>query len=251
MSVINMSTAVAEVARWIADGVRHYVCVTGVHGVMESQGDADLLEIHNRSGLTTPDGMPMVWSGRRAGAHDMQRVYGPDLMLELCREAVLHGWKFYFYGGGDGIADTLSARLQQQFPGLRVVGCHTPPFRPLTSAEDASVVSDINFSGADIVWVGLSTPKQELWMSEHRQRLDAAALIGVGAAFDIRAGLVPQAPPWMQRRGLEWFYRLVREPRRLWKRYLINNPKFVVAIMRRPPRLIPAPLGTTAVQEDI
>jgi N-acetylglucosaminyldiphosphoundecaprenol N-acetyl-beta-D-mannosaminyltransferase len=237
ISAINMDMAVAEVTRWVEQGERHYVCVTGVHGVMESQRDADLLRIHNESGLTTPDGMPMVWAGRKAGAGWMSRVYGPDLMLAVLERAAERGWRSFLYGGNEGVADLLAERLTARFPGLHVVGTYCPPFRPLTPDEDAAIIDQINSSGADLVWVGLSTPKQERWMASHVGQTKAAALFGVGAAFDFHAGLVPQAPPWVQRNGLEWLYRLTKEPRRLWRRYFRNNPAFVARITRRPPRL--------------
>jgi N-acetylglucosaminyldiphosphoundecaprenol N-acetyl-beta-D-mannosaminyltransferase len=238
ISAIDMAQAVAEVSRWITDGERRYVCVTGVHGVMESQRDPALRRIHNESGLTTPDGMPMVWAGRRAGAGHMTRVYGPDLMLELCALAAERGWSSYFYGGREGVPELLAERLSARFPGLKVAGTYSPPFRPLTPAEDDEVVARINDAAPDLVWVGLSTPKQEHWMAAHVGRLHVPALLGVGAAFDIHAGLLPQAPPLLQRNGLEWAYRLVKEPKRLWRRYVYGNPRFVAAIARRPPRLI-------------
>ena len=235
ISAIDMDKAVAEITRWLDEGEQHYVCVTGVHGVMEARRDPELRRIHNASGLTTPDGMPMVWAGHRAGATQMRRVYGPDLMLEVCALAVERGWSSFFYGGGDGVAELLAERLTVRFPGLRVAGTWSPPFRPLTPEEDQAIVERINRSQAHLVWVGLSTPKQERWMAAHVGRLDARALLGVGAAFDIHAGLLAQAPAWVQRSGLEWLYRLGREPRRLWRRYLRNNPRFVVEILRRPP----------------
>jgi N-acetylglucosaminyldiphosphoundecaprenol N-acetyl-beta-D-mannosaminyltransferase len=238
ISAINMASAVAELTRWVEEGESHYVCVTGVHGVMESQSDTELLRIHNRSGLTTPDGMPMVWAGRRAGAADMSRVYGPDLMLEICARSAANGWTHYFYGGKEGVPELLAAKLEERFSGLKVVGTFSPPFRPLTDKEADAITTAINEADPDFVWVGLSTPKQERWMDANVGKLNAPAVLGVGAAFDIHAGLLPQAPAWMQKRGLEWLYRLVKEPRRLWKRYLGNNPRFVVRIMRRPPRLV-------------
>lgn len=143
----------------------------------------------------------------------------------------------FFYGGGDGVAERLAANLAARFPGLTVVGTHTPPFRPLTAAEDAEVVARIAAAKPDVVWVGLSTPKQERWMADHVGRVGAPVLVGVGAAFDIHAGTLRQAPPWVQRSGFEWLYRLAREPRRLWRRYLSNNPRFVLAVLRHPPRL--------------
>jgi N-acetylglucosaminyldiphosphoundecaprenol N-acetyl-beta-D-mannosaminyltransferase len=231
-----MPAALSEIDRWITDGEQHYVCVTGVHGVMECQRDPELRRIHNESGLTTPDGMPMVWAGRYAGAR-ISRVYGPDLMLALCGLAEERGWSHYFYGGREGIPERLTDRLRDRFARLRVVGTHSPPFRTLTDEEDAALVDSINHAAPDIVWVGLSTPKQERWMASHAGRLRAPVLVGVGAAFDIHAGTLLQAPRWMQRSGLEWAYRVFREPRRLWKRYLVNNPRFVVRILRNRPRI--------------
>jgi N-acetylglucosaminyldiphosphoundecaprenol N-acetyl-beta-D-mannosaminyltransferase len=235
VSAVSMDTAVGMIAEWIKSRRQEYVCVTGVHGVMESQRDPALREIHNASGMTTPDGMPMVWAGRRAGASWMTRVYGPDLLLAVLERGVAEGWRSYFYGGAPGVADDLATRMRERFPGLRVVGTTSPAYPPLPGAD----VDMINEAAPDLVWVGLSTPRQERWMAAHRAALDAPVLIGVGAAFDIHAGRLPQAPPWMQRSGLEWAYRLSREPRRLAGRYLRNNPAFLAAILRRPPRLLP------------
>jgi N-acetylglucosaminyldiphosphoundecaprenol N-acetyl-beta-D-mannosaminyltransferase len=237
VSVIDMPAAVAEIERWIDSREHHYVCVTGVHGVMESQRDPELRAIHNASGLTTPDGMPMVWAGRWAGASGIERVYGPDLTLALAELAARRGWRSYFYGGKAGVAEDFARSLEARFPGFRTVGAESPPFRPLTAEEDEQVVARLNAAQPDLVWVGLSTPKQERWMAAHVGRLTAPALLGVGAAFDIVAGTLAQAPRWMQRSGLEWLYRLYREPRRLWRRYLSNNPRFVLGIVRHHPRL--------------
>jgi len=241
ISAIDIEEAVQTILGWVADDQHKYVCVTGVHGVMECQKNAKLLDIHNRSGLTTPDGMPMVWAGRLAGARTMRRVYGPDLMLAVCEAAQLNGISMFFFGTTETTLHELVTRLQARFPGLAVAGVCAPPFRETTVDEDEAIVDVINASGADIVWVGLSTPKQELWMADHLDRLHAKALIGVGAAFDIHAGHLAQAPSWMRRSGLEWLFRLSREPRRLWRRYLTNNPAFLRAIVRSPPRLIRGP----------
>jgi N-acetylglucosaminyldiphosphoundecaprenol N-acetyl-beta-D-mannosaminyltransferase len=237
ISAVTMELAVREITAWIEHGLQRYVCVTGVHGVMEAQRDPALLRIHNESGLTTPDGMPLVWASRWAGAGYVERVYGPDLMLELCAEAAKRGWRSFFYGGKEGVAARLAQRLQARFPGLTVVGTYSPPFRELTAQEDEEVVERINAAQPHFIWVGLSTPKQERWMAAHIGRVSAPVLLGVGAAFDIHAGLLPQAPLWMQRSGTEWLYRLSREPRRLWRRYLYNNPRFAAAILMRPPRV--------------
>jgi len=230
ISSINMESALATIDRWVDRRSKHYVCVTGVHGVIESQSDPQLKAIHNAAGMVTPDGMPMVWLNRLAGNKHVQRVYGPDLMLAVCAASAakrISGARHFFYGGGEGVADLLAAKLREKFPDLQIAGTYFPPFRKMTAEEDRQLVEMIDRSQADIVWVGLSTPKQERWMSAHIGRLAAPVMIGVGAAFDFHAGLKSQAPRWMQRAGMEWFFRLVTEPRRLWKRYLRNNPLFV------------------------
>lgn len=231
VSAINMEVALRTLADWITQREAHYVCVTTVHGIMESQRDEQLRRIHNAAGLVTPDGMPLVWLSRQLGFRHVDRVYGPDLLLAVCEYGVPQGYRHFFYGGAPTVADTLATRLQSRFPGLQLAGVYSPPFRPLTSAEDEEVVERINAAHPDIVWVGISTPKQERWMADHVKRLNAPALIGVGAAFDFHAGLKKQAPRWMQRNGLEWLFRLLTEPRRLWRRYLINNPQFVWRVL--------------------
>ena len=232
---LDVASAVDRIAGWIERGEHHYVCVTGVHGVMESQDDPELLAIHNASGMTTTDGMPLVWASRWAGV-PAERVYGPDLMLATLEGGLERKWRSFLYGGAEGVAEALAEQLRQRIPGVDIVGTWCPPFRPLTEAEDAEVVAAINASGADIVWVGLSTPKQERWMAAHVGRVDAAALVGVGAAFDFHAGMVRQAPRWVQRSGFEWLFRLTQDPKRLWRRYVRNNPRFVVRVLRRRPR---------------
>lgn len=231
ISAINLPGAVEIIEGWIARSEQHYVCVTSVHGVMECQRDEALRRIFNRSGLTTPDGMPLVWLGRRAGFREMDRVYGPDLMLALCQRSVETGYRHFFYGAAPGVPERLADRLRERTPGLEVAGIRSPPFRPLTNAESAETVAFINRSQPDIVWVGLSTPKQERWMASHIGELEASAVIGVGAAFDFLSGRVRQAPRWIQRSGLEWLFRTMQEPRRLWRRYLINNPLFVFGVL--------------------
>jgi len=232
ISAIRMADALGAIEGWIARGERRYVCVTSVHGVMESQRDESLRRIHNAAGLVTPDGMPLVWLCRRYGFRHVERVYGPDLLLACCQRSVMRGYRHFFYGGAPGVPEALAERLQARFPGLEVVGTYSPPFRPLTAEEDAAVVRRINAAGPDIVWVGLSTPKQERWMSAHVGRLNAAALIGVGAAFDFHAGVKRQAPRWIQRRGMEWLFRAVQEPKRLIPRYLSTHPAFLWRVFR-------------------
>lgn len=231
VSATNMELAKHYLDQVIASRSQTYVCVTGVHGVMESQSDTDLRNIHNAAGLVTPDGMPLVWLGRWWGQGQMSRVYGPDLMLALCQHSLTTGYRHFFFGGGLGVAEELSSRLRTQFPGLLIAGVYTPPFRPLTREEEDSLFESIAQSGADIVWVGLSTPKQEKFMASVLGRMPASVMIGVGAAFDFHSGRKQQAPVWMRQSGLEWLFRLITEPRRLWKRYLKNNPSFVLRVL--------------------
>jgi N-acetylglucosaminyldiphosphoundecaprenol N-acetyl-beta-D-mannosaminyltransferase len=230
LSAINLDTALAAVARALENKTKGYVCVTGVHGVMESQQDETLRRILNGAFLNTPDGMPMVWTGKLRGFRDMDRVYGPDLMNLVCDYTRTKGYTHFLYGGAEGVAELLKRRLEEKFPGLKIAGTYTPPFRPLNAEEEANLVRTIGALKPDIIWVGLSTPKQERFMAQYWQKLDATLMFGVGAAFDFHAGRVRQAPRWMQRSGLEWFFRLCCEPRRLWRRYLRNNPVFAFKI---------------------
>lgn len=241
ISAVDMARTVETIASWVESRSPNYVCVTSVHGVMESVRDPELRRIHNQSGLSVPDGMPLVWCAHRAGARDVGRVSGADLMLRLAREAASKGWRSFFYGAGEGVAEKLAQTLADAYPGFTTVGTYSPPFRLLTAQEDDAVVAMINRARPDLVWVGLSTPKQERWMAEHIDRLEAPVLLGVGAAFDINAGLVPRAPVWMQRSSLEWLFRVGVEPRRLWRRYLRNNPSFAIRVLARPPTLIAPP----------
>jgi N-acetylglucosaminyldiphosphoundecaprenol N-acetyl-beta-D-mannosaminyltransferase len=221
-----MKGALGVIEGWITRREPHYVCVSGMHGVMECQRDEQLRRIHNAAGLVTTDGMPLVWLCRLRGQRGVQRVYGPDLMLALCARSQTSGYRHFFYGASPGVLDALTARLQARYPGLQVAGAYAPPFRQLDSLEDLQIVELIKQARPDVVWVGLSTPKQERWMAEHVGRLGAPVLIGVGAAFDFHAGTKRQAPRWMQRSGLEWLFRLLSEPRRLYRRYLLNIPLF-------------------------
>ena len=238
ISNTSPAKALRTIGSWIEDGRRSYVCLTPVSGVMAAQRDPKVMRSLNGAGLTVPDGMPMVWAGRYAGAEGIERVYGPDLMASVCSEAAKRGWKSFIYGGDQGVAERLIDRLRARFPGLEIAGFHSPPFRPLSPQEETSVVEQINASGAELVWVGLSTPKQDLWMAEMIERLRApVVLLGVGAAFDVHAGLKRQPPAWLGPLGLFWLYRLLQEPRRLWRRYLVDNPQFLLAIVRRRPFL--------------
>ncbi len=224
---LNLSSAVAVLGRAVATRTKGYVCVTGVHGVSEAQSDPEFRAILNGALLNTPDGMPMVWIGRWNGFREMSRVYGPDLLLEVCRASEGAGWKHFFYGGGPGTADALADTLRARFPKLQVVGTNTPPFRPLNEFETVALQAEIARLQPDFMWIGLSTPKQERFMRANIDRLDVPVMLGIGAAFDLISGRVKQSPRWIQRSGFEWLFRLIQEPRRLWKRYLKNNPLFI------------------------
>jgi N-acetylglucosaminyldiphosphoundecaprenol N-acetyl-beta-D-mannosaminyltransferase len=237
ISAINLDSALAAIASALAQKARGYVCVTGVHGVMEAQRDAALRGILNRAFLNTPDGMPMVWVGWLEGFRDMDRVYGPDLMFRVCEFTRDKAYTHYLYGGAEGVAPALKQKLESRFPGLKIVGTYTPPFRSLNEREEADLRREISALKPDILWVGLSTPKQEKFMEAYRTKLEVTLMFGVGAAFDFHAGRVRQAPRWMQRSGLEWLFRLGCEPRRLWRRYLKNNPLFALRILGQFTRL--------------
>jgi N-acetylglucosaminyldiphosphoundecaprenol N-acetyl-beta-D-mannosaminyltransferase len=228
LSEIDYATALTQITAAIAERRRGYVTVTGVHGVMECQADPALLTIHNKSLLSTPDGMPMSWMGWMAGSRVMDRVYGPDLMLQTLEAGVAHGWRHFLYGGRDGVAEVLRDSLVARFPGLQIVGTFTPPFRPLTPDEDVALAAQVTEARPDCLWVGLSTPKQERFMAAYLPRLETTLMFGVGAAFDFHAGLVSQAPAPLQRLGLEWLYRLCMEPKRLWRRYTSIVPRFLL-----------------------
>jgi N-acetylglucosaminyldiphosphoundecaprenol N-acetyl-beta-D-mannosaminyltransferase len=230
VSVLNLQTALAAIADAVRARRRGYVCVTGVHGVMEAQDDPAFRKILNGAFLCTPDGMPMVWMGKLSGHSEMRRVYGPDLMLDVCAWSEKNPCRHFFFGGAPGVSEALAQKLKARFPKLDIAGTFTPPFRPLDAGEERQFVETVRTARPDILWVGLSTPKQEQFMAEFLPKLDATLMIGVGAAFDFHSGRAKQAPRWMQRSGLEWFFRLCQEPRRLAKRYFVNNPLFVLKI---------------------
>lgn len=230
ISVINLPMALEAISDALRARHKGYICITGVHGVMEAQEDATFRRILNQALLCTPDGMPMVWMGHLHGHREMSRVYGPDLMLDVCEWSQKNPCRHFFFGGAPGVAEKLRDSLTKRFPGLQVSGCYTPPFRALNAGEELQLQEMVRAAQPDILWVGLSTPKQEKFMVEFLPRLDVTLMVGVGAAFDFHSGRVKQAPRWMQRSGLEWFYRLCQEPRRLARRYFRNNPLFAIKI---------------------
>jgi N-acetylglucosaminyldiphosphoundecaprenol N-acetyl-beta-D-mannosaminyltransferase len=241
VDVLEVPLALTDYERmldWIdamADaGQRGYVCVCNVHTVMASAEDPELRSALLCSSVNVPDGQPLVWAVNALGHPLRGRVYGPELMSRACARAASTGLRFYLYGGrNQGALVQLALNLRQRYPGVQIVGGYSPPHRPLTSEEHHAVVEEINRARADVVWIGIGVPKQEKWMARLRAELDAPVLVGVGAAFDFHAGLVRQAPNWMQESGLEWAYRLAHEPRRLWRRYLRYNPRFVSAFARQ------------------
>lgn len=231
ISAVTRHDAAEQVSGWIARRERHYVSVCTADLLLQAHDDPDLAAIINGAGLATPDGMPLVWIGRWRGL-PVERVYGPDLMLALCEEGLKSGWRHYFYGGTPEVLRALTSRLSERFPGLQVAGCWAPPFRPLTEAEESDVEVRINAATPDVVWVGIGTPKQDFWIARFRPRLDAPVLIAVGAAFNFHAGHVRQAPRWMMRCALEWLFRLLMEPGRLWRRYLVGIPRFAWLLLQ-------------------
>jgi len=219
--------AATRITAWAQEGASKYVCIATVNNVMESYDSPEFRSVMNGADLVTPDGMPLVWGLRLLGHKTATRVYGPDLTPVVLEMAASSGILVGFYGGSAHTLRRLQAHICKRFPTLQVVYSYSPPFRPLTPEEDQQVTDDINRSGAQIIFVGLNTPKQDFWMAAHKGRL-RAVMLGVGAAFDFLAGTKRQAPRWMMRLGLEWLFRLMTEPRRLWKRYLKHNPRFVI-----------------------
>jgi N-acetylglucosaminyldiphosphoundecaprenol N-acetyl-beta-D-mannosaminyltransferase len=221
---VQIPGVVSQIQRWIQSGNRgRYIAVTGMHGIAESRADVDLRRALDSADLVVPDGMPLVWLGRWHRYPLKRRVYGPELMETFCRETG-SSYRHFFYGGGPGIAERLSDSLRKRY-GIVVAGTYSPPFRPLTDEEQRKVVSYVENVSPNVLWVGLSTPKQEKWMHYNRHQLSVQVMLGVGAAFDFNCGNTPQAPVWMQESGLEWLFRLLTEPERLWRRYLVSIPK--------------------------
>lgn len=229
---ITLHDAVVTVDRWIRERDRHYINACTTHTLLECYDAPELSAIVNKAGMATPDGMPLVWIGRLYG-HSVDRVYGPDLLLELCDYGQDRNYRHFFYGGAPGVPELLAEKLRARYAGLQVVGTYSPPFRALSAEEELEIARLINAAAPDIVWVGLGTPKQDYWVGRFSELLEAPALIAIGAAFDIHSGRVRQAPRWIQRSGFEWLFRLLQEPRRLWRRYVIGNPRFIWLLLRQ------------------
>ncbi len=232
VSAVNLASACDSVSGWIGEGTKTYVCVVPVSTIVACQSDTNYLDVINNAGMATPDGMPLVWLGQWRGYRDIRRTYGPDLMLALCDLSQKRGYRHFLYGGSRETSQLLEDLLKKQFPHLNIVGRLSPPSRPLHTPEDPQAIEEINRTNADILWVGLGSPKQDFWMAQHRPQLTVPVMIGVGAAFDFLAMTKKQAPRWMQQAGLEWFFRLCCEPKRLWRRYLIGNSKFIYYLLQ-------------------
>ena len=231
ISAIDINDACSLVEGAISRRQKKYICVCPVSTIMECKRDERVLKSVNSADLATPDGMPVVWIGRMLGFKNIRRVYGPELMQNICDISAKKGYKLYFYGANQDTLNKLQGRLSNKYPGLIISGSFSPPFRQLIEEEDNKIVEEINRSNPDIIWVGLGSPKQDVWMYEHRERINAPVMIGVGAAFDFLAGTKPQAPRWVRDNGFEWLFRLITEPKRLWRRYLINYPLFVYYLL--------------------
>lgn len=238
MSAVSPKQVVKRVLEMAQTRERGYINVCTVHTMLECVDHPAMAAIVNASTLAVPDGMPLVWLGRRAFPEaDVQRCYGPALMLAVCEAGLKTGLRHCLYGGTPDVLEMLERNLKEKFPELQIVERLSPPFRELTATEGVETAERINRAAPDVVWVGLGTPKQDLWMGAYRSRLNAPVLIAVGAAFNFHAGQLDQAPPWMQCSGLEWLYRLWKEPRRLWRRYLIGNPRFLWLLWCRAKRV--------------
>jgi N-acetylglucosaminyldiphosphoundecaprenol N-acetyl-beta-D-mannosaminyltransferase len=226
VNAVQIPDTIAAMEKWIQnwDGT-HFVAVTGMHGVMEARHSALFKAILSEASLVVPDGMPLVWLGRWQGFSMRRRVYGPELLETFCK-TTRNRYRHFFYGGAQGVPELLARKLRQRY-GIQVAGTFSPPFRRLTPEEERKIGSMIQATSPDVVWVGLSTPKQEKCMWAFREQLNVPVLVGVGAAFDFHTGRVKQAPVWMREHGLEWLFRLVTEPRRLWRRYMILGSEFV------------------------
>lgn len=226
---ITYKQTIDRVIDWSLNSKSRYVCVANVHTVMEAYDNPSFQKMINKADIVTPDGMPLVWALRRMGYKNQERVYGPDLTLKIVRAAVVNGVSVGFYGGTTQILNKLESNLKRKNQGLKITFQYSPPFRSLTVEEDRDILQAINDSGTQILFVGLGCPKQEIWMANHKGKVNAV-MLGVGAAFNLCAGIKLQAPKWMQKTGLEWLFRLFQEPSRLWKRYLYNNPRFIILL---------------------
>ena len=229
---LTIKEAVTQIKIWVTQKSTYFVSIASINNILSALKESSLVAVQNSADMTTADGMPLVWILRLRGHKHIERVCGPDLMPAVLEMAEQEGFSNYFYGCTDEVLETMRNNLKKMFPGLKITGSYAPPFRKLNEEENREVIDRINRCNPQLVWVGLSTPKQELWMYENRGRLKDCVIIGVGAAFDYFAGNIKRAPKWIQSFGLEWLFRLVQEPRRLWKRYLLLYPRFPFLLMK-------------------
>ena len=231
IDAVQIDDVIETFDQWISSRTRsHYVALCNVHMVMEAYNSAYFSRALSSADLVAPDGMPLVWAGRRHGFRLQRRVYGPDLFLKFCQATAAKGYRHFLFGGHSGVPETVAARLTRICPGLQIAGTCSPPFREHTPAERSEMIAQINNSGVDVLWVALGCPKQEVWMYENRACLNVPVIVGVGQAFDLYAGRVSQAPRWTRDNGFEWAFRLFTNPRRLWRRYLIYNTQFLYCL---------------------
>ena len=228
----SYQAAVTQITSWAKMKESRYVCVANVHMIMEAYDLPSLMEVVNTADLVTPDGMPLVWMIRRLGIPGQERVYGPELMIKMIEASAQSPIPIGFYGGSSKVLESLVNRIKKEYHSIDIAYSFSPPFRPPSNEEDTRIINEINSSGVRILFVGLGCPKQERWMAQHKGKI-FAVMVGVGAAFDFYAGAKPQAPAWMQKCGLEWLYRLLQEPRRLARRYLYHNPRFVALALNQ------------------
>jgi N-acetylglucosaminyldiphosphoundecaprenol N-acetyl-beta-D-mannosaminyltransferase len=231
VDAVQIPEVIGQMRAWIARrGACRYIAVTGMHGIMEARHHADFKRALRDADLVVPDGMPLVCIGRLRGHFLRRRVYGPELMLSFCRATAPVGCRHFLYGGEAGVPEQLAEFLKKSCTGICIAGAYSPPFRPATPDEDAAITETINRAAPDVLWIGLGTPKQEKWMHQHRELLRVPVVVGVGAAFDFLSARKKQAPIWMREHGLEWLFRLLQEPRRLWKRYLVDGSQFIFLV---------------------
>lgn len=232
VSSVNIPQACEIIDSWINERKKVYICVAPASTIVDCQSDGEYKKVLDGADMITPDGMPVVWVAKCMGDKNIERTYGPDLMLALCDKGQKKGYKHYLYGGTESACSLLKSVLKRRFPDIDIKGHYAPPFRPAHTQEDKKIIDEINELNPDILWVGLGSPKQDYWMVEHREQLNVPIIIGVGAAFDFLAGIKKQAPLWMRRSGLEWAFRLCCEPKRLWRRYLVGNTKFIYLLAK-------------------
>lgn len=231
ISAVTLDESVILIENWVKSKKKKYVCICNTHSVVTASNNEKFNEVINSAGLSTPDGMPLVWALKMYGYNEQDRVDGPSLMLRLCENSVRNKFKIFLYGSTQEILDELKISLCEKYEGIEICGVYSPPFRKLTDEEDRNVVDMINGSDADLIFVSLGCPKQEYWMFDHKDNINGV-MIGVGAAFDFITGKVKRPPVFFQKLGLEWLFRLVNEPKRLWKRYAYNNPVYIYKFLR-------------------